>query len=408
MNKVTPLTITEQVFSKHSGSLARSGSYRICDVDLVMASDTTGPLAIKAFEEMGGLYIAKPRGTVFILDHATPAPNQNIANLHSLIREFSMKQACLFHDIGEGICHQLIIENEYVKAGDLVLGADSHTCTYGAVGTISIGVGSTDLAAAMFTGKSWFRIPQTIKINLNGNLPDGVFAKDLILSIVGTLGAQGAVYKAIEFHGDFLEAISLSEKMTICNMVVEMGAKCGVICDSSTGLQSDAGAVIERYVEVDLSKLSPMVAKPHTVDNVCSIPEVEGIPIQQIFLGSCTNARVDDLRIAAKILEGRKIHPSVRFLVAPASKKILLQAIEEGIISTLLNAGATLAPIGCGACVGTHNGIPGDNENVLSTTNRNFKGRMGNNKACIYLASPATAAASSLTGKITDPRKMEA
>jgi len=406
MSKSTPLTVAEQIFSEHSGSIATAGSFRICDVDLVMATDTTAPLAIKAFLDMGGSKVSKPDKTVFVLDHASPPPNQNIANLHKLIRSFAIQQGCLFHDVGEGVCHQLVIENKYVKARDLVLGADSHTCTYGAVGTLSIGVGSTDLAATMLTGKSWFKIPQTIRVKVNGALLEGIFAKDLILEIVGKIGANGAVYKSIEFYGDFFESCTLSEKETICNMSIEMGAKCGLICDGSTGLKSDDGASVTRTLEIDASNLVPMIAKPHTVDNICPVSEVEGTPVQQIYLGSCTNGRVDDLEIAAKILEGKKIARSVRCLIAPASKKVLIQAIEKGIISKLLEAGGTLAPVGCGACVGTHNGIPGDGETVLSTTNRNFKGRMGNNKAFIFLGSPATAAVSALRGEITDPRKV--
>lgn len=397
-------TVVEKILSKHSQGDLKAGDIGICNVDFLMASDTTGPIAIKSFREMGGTKVYNPQSTAFILDHAAPCPNQKIAVLHSMIREFVKEQDILFYDVGEGICHQLIVENGYIKPGDLVLGADSHTCTYGALGALAMGVGATDLAAAMLTGKSWFKVPETIRINLKGSFTNGVYSKDLALYLIGLIKSDGASGKSVEFYGESLENMSLSDKLTLCNMVVEMGANNGIVCDSTTGIVSDEDALFERIIDVDLSQLVPFIAKPHKVDNVVPIEDAKDIPISQGFLGSCTNGRIEDLRIAAKILKGRKVHKDVRFLVTPASKKVLLQAVREGVFEILMESGAVFITPGCGACVGTHNGIPGDGENVISSTNRNFKGRMGNNKSFIYLASPAVVAASVLNGKITDPR----
>lgn len=399
-------TVVEKILSKHSGRELKAGDLALCNVDFLMASDTTAPIAMRSFNEMGGAKVANPQNIAFIIDHAAPAPNQLIANLHSGMREFVKEQNIIFHDVGEGVCHQLVVENGYVKPGDLVLGADSHTCTYGALGALATGVGSTDLAAAMMTGQSWFKVPGTIRINLNGKLPQGVYAKDLILYLVGKFGSDGATYQSIEFYGDALEELSLESKLTIANMVVEMGAKNGIICDSSTGMYSDSDAEYSKVVDVDLSALVPYVAKPHSVDNLASIEEVAGITINQGYLGSCTNGRIEDIRVAAKILKGNKVKEGIRFYVTPASKDVYMKALKEGLVEILIDAGAIFITPGCGACVGTHNGIPGNGENVISSTNRNFRGRMGNNQSFVYLASPATVAASVITGKITDPREL--
>jgi 3-isopropylmalate/(R)-2-methylmalate dehydratase large subunit len=355
---------------------------------------------------MGGIKVKNPERIAFFIDHASPAPNQKIANLHAMMREFAKAQGIILHDVGEGVCHQIVAEEGYVVSGDLAMGADSHTCTYGAMGVLAAGIGSTDLAAAMLTGQSWLKVPESIKISFIGDLSEGVYAKDLIIYLVGLFGSDGATYKSIEFYGTGLEKMSLESKMTLCNMVIEMGAKNGIVCDSSTGMKAEEDAKYQAEIEIDLSKLTPYVSKPHAVDNTALIEDVVGIPIHQGFLGSCTNGRIEDIRIAAKILKGKKIAENVRFIVTPASKTILLQAIKEGLIEILVEAGATLVTPGCGACVGTHNGIPGNGETVISSTNRNFKGRMGNNQSFIYLASPATVAASVLYGKITDPRSL--
>ena len=399
-------TVVEQIFSERCGREARAGQIVIAPVDMLMASDTTGPMTIKAFEGMGGEKVFDPAKVALVIDHAAPPPNQTIANLHLLMRSFAAKQGVRFYESGEGICHQLLLESGLIKQKMIVLGADSHTCTYGCLGAFAAGVGATDLAAAMLTGQSWFKVPETIKIVISGALQKGVSSKDLILYIIGILGAGGAIYKSVEFYGDTLESLSHASKATIANMVSEMGGKNGFICDSSTGVASEPGAVFSRVVEIDAASIVPMVACPHFVDNVHPVSEHEGMKVDQVVMGSCTNGRLEDLRTAVAILRGRHVAPSVRFYIFPASQKTLLAAVEDGTIAALVAAGAVIMPSGCGICVGTHMGVPGDGEVVLSTTNRNFCGRMGNNKAFVYLSSPATAAASALTGCLTDPRKV--
>ncbi len=394
-------TLAEKILSKHSGKDLTAGDYAVCAVDFMLATDATAPIAIKSWREMGGEQISHPEKMVLVLDHATPCPNQKIAALHSLMRSFAAEHAIKLYEVGDGVCHQLVLEDRLVKAGELVLGADSHTCTYGALGAMSCGVGATDLAATMLTGKSWFRVPETIRIDLTGNFAPHVYAKDVILHIVGQLGSNGALYKSVEFYGEILDELELSSKATLCNMAVEMGAKNCFICDATTNISSDHDALFSETIQIDLSTIAPMVAKPHTVDNVEQVQSLEKTIINQGFIGSCTNGSLADLKIAANILSGGKIASGVRLLVSPASKKILIAAIKDGTIEILLDAGATLLTPGCGPCVGTHNGIPGDGENVISSTNRNFTGRMGNNKANVYLASPATVAASVLAGWIT-------
>jgi 3-isopropylmalate/(R)-2-methylmalate dehydratase large subunit len=399
-------TYAEKIFSNKSGKNLKAGDIAVCDIDFMMASDTTAPITIDSFKKMNGDKIKNPEKIFFILDHAAPAKNQKIANTHKFIREFANEHGIKTFEVGEGICHQLVIENDLVKEGDLAIGADSHTCTYGAVGALSTGVGSTDLAASMVTGKNWFRVPESIKIIFKGRLRKGVYAKDLILKLVGDIGSNGAAYKSIEFHGEGTESLGLSDRLTIANMVVETGAKNGVFFNSNKNLFPDENAEYQNIIEVDLNKITPMISLPHTVDNVVSIEKVIGKKIHQGFLGSCTNGRIEDLRIASQILKNKRINKNCRFILNPASKDILKKAFEEGIMQTLLDAGATLATPGCGACVGTHNGIPADGENVISSSNRNFLGRMGNNQSNIFLGSPAVVAASLLKGEITDPREV--
>ena len=354
-----------------------------------------------------------------VIDHSAPSPLQGVSELHHQMREFADEQGICFYDIGDGVCHQLVPEQGHVVPGDLVIGADSHTCTYGAINVFSTGVGSTDLAAGIISGKLWFKVPETFKFVVNGKLPAGVFSKDLILYLIGDVTADGATYMAAEYVGSAIEDLSVEARFTISNMAIEMGAKCGLMeADDKTiewvkqhskreftPVSADPDAVYARVKEYDVSNLEPQVASPHTVDNVSAVSAVAGTPIQQGVLGTCTNGRLEDLRIAAGILKGRKIARGTRLVVAPASRSIYLQAIREGLIETFVEAGAAVVTPGCGPCVGTHNGVPSDGENVISTANRNFKGRMGNNKAFIYLASPATVAASMLTGRITDPRE---
>lgn len=412
-------TIAEKIISAHCGRKVRAGELVITEVDFAIAQDGTAPLAIDVFKNIGRKRVYAPEKIAFFVDHSAPAPNKDISSLHKLMRDFAKEQGVNFYDIGSGVCHVVTMEEGLVNPGDLVVGADSHTCTYGAIGAFATGVGSTDLAAVLASGKIWLRVPESLKILLKGKIPPGVYAKDIILYVIGKITSRGAVYKSVEFEGEVIESLSMDSRFTISNMVMEMGAKAGIIkVDERTKrwLDSrvknkiepvfpDPGAFYEKVMEFDISAISPQVACPHSVDNVRPIEEVEGTHIEQAFLGTCTNGRLEDLKIAASILKGKRVNPAVRLIVAPASRRIYLEALREGIISILIEAGATIVTPGCGCCVGTHNGIPADGENVISSANRNFKGRMGNPNAFIYLASPATVAASSLEGKITDPRR---
>lgn len=412
-------TIAEKILGRKSNQDARAGDIVIADLDFIMGQDGTSPLAIKAFSAMQANKVFDPARVAMVIDHSAPSPLQGVSELHHQMRVFAGEQKINFYDIGEGVCHQLMPERGHVVPGDLVIGADSHTCTYGAINAFSTGVGSTDLAAGLVAGKLWFKVPETFKFVLNGTLPAGVFSKDLILYLIGDVTADGATYMAAEYVGEAINALSVEGRFTISNMAIEMGAKCGLMeADQKTVdwvkahsqkdfevVKSDADAVYARVKEYNVSNLEPQVAKPHTVDNVAPVSEVAGTPIQQGVIGTCTNGRMEDLRIAARILKGRKIDKHTRLIVAPASRQIMLEAMREGLMEIFIEAGAAVVTPGCGPCVGTHNGVPSDGENVISTANRNFKGRMGNNKAFIYLGSPATVAASVLFGKITDPRE---
>ncbi len=412
-------TIAEKIFSAHSGTDAHAGDIVIADVDFVMGQDGTSPLAIRALENMGVTEVFDPKKVAVVMDHSSPSPIEGVSALHTMMREFGKRTGATVYDVGEGVCHQLIPEKGHVVPGDLMVGCDSHTCTYGALNVFSTGVGSTDGAAAMAAGKLWFKVPESIKVTYTGALKPGVYSKDLILHLAGELGADGATYEALEFHGPVIDDLSVEGRMTISNMAIELGAKAGLMKADAKTLawfegrgektpnpqDPDTDAVYERELTFDASGIGPQVAKPHAVDNVSPIEEVEGTPIAEGVLGTCTNGRLEDFAIAASILKGRRVHPDVRFIVAPASRKILLDAIEAGYIQTLVEAGAALVTPGCGPCVGTHNGVPSNGENVISTANRNFKGRMGNSNSFIYLGSPATVAASVIEAKITDPRK---
>lgn len=412
-------TIAEKILSNKSKRDAKANDIVIADLDFTMGQDGTSGLAIQAFNEMNALKVFDPQRVAMVIDHSAPSPLEGVSALHQQMRAFAGSQGINFYDIGDGVCHQLVPEQGHVVPGDLVIGADSHTCTYGAINVFSTGVGSTDLAAGIISGKLWFKVPETIKFVLNGTLPPGVYSKDLILYLIGDITADGATYMAAEYTGPAIADLSIEARFTMSNMAIEMGAKCGLMeADDKTiawvkehssrdfePVKADPDAVYAKVLEYDVSKLEPQVAKPHTVDNVSPISEVVGTPIQQGFIGTCTNGRIEDLRIGAQILKGRKIDRNTRLIVAPSSRQVMLQAMREGLIETYVEAGAAVVTPGCGPCVGTHNGVPSDGENVISTANRNFKGRMGNNKAFVYLGSPATVAASVLTGKISDPRE---
>ena len=411
-------TITEKILSSASGKDVYAGDIVIAQVDAAMAHDGTALLVIQAFKEMGDQNVWDPSKIAFFIDHVAPSSNENFSKVHKKMRSFASKHKFKFYEIGSGVCHQLMVEEGFAKPGCLIVGADSHTCTYGALGAFATGIGSTEMAAVFLSGKLWFKVPESFKIIVEGNLPPNVTPKDAILKIIGKIGADGATYKAVEFQGSTIDAMSIEGRLTLCNMTVEMGAKTGIINpDDKTysylerlgikclsGFISDPHAEYEYTLEFDVSDLEPQIACPHTVDNVKPVSEVEGVPINQVFLGSCTNGRIEDLRIAARILKGKRINEGLRMIVVPASRRVYLEALREGLIEIFLKAGCTICNPGCGPCVGAHQGVLAPGEVCLSTSNRNFKGRMGCMDAEIYLSSPATAAASALTGEITDPR----
>lgn len=411
-------TIVEKIFSNKSGKNVSKGDIVSVNVDFIVSHDALGPMAIDSFKDMNGEKVANPQKTCFVMDHFVPSPARNFSIMQEKVKEFCNEQGVILYEGGEGICHQVVPEKGYVVPGDVVIGTDSHTCTYGALNAFATGVGSTDAAAALKTGKLWFKVPETIKVVFHGSLKPGVFAKDLVLFLAGVIGADGANYKAIEFSGKAIEDLDMESRLTIANMGIEMGAKAGImLADDKTKewlaargrkdfnpISPDPDAAYDKVYEFDAGAIKPQVAKPHQVDTVVPVEEVAGTKIHQAVIGTCTNGRLSDLTIAAIILKGKKIAPNLRLIVVPASRTVLLQAIEKGIISTLVEAGAMVVTPGCGPCVGGHAGIPADNENVLSTANRNFKGRMGNANSFIFLASPATVAASALTGYITNPQ----
>jgi 3-isopropylmalate/(R)-2-methylmalate dehydratase large subunit len=415
-----PKTLAEKILSEKSGTDTKAGDIVIAEVDLAFVQDTTGPLTVRQFQSSGMGKLADAQRTVLFIDHAAPSPNANLSNDHILLRDFSRQSGCILSEAGDGVCHQ-IVQEVYARPWDVVVGADSHTVTAGGLGAFATGMGSSDVAVAMGLGKNWFRVPESVKIEVNGDFQKGVSAKDLILHLIGKIGADGATYKSLEFHGSTIKKMSMSGRFTIANMAVEAGAKVGLFAADETtkkfleaegrgkdfrSIDADADAVYEKTIKIDTAKLEPTVSKPHTVDNTALAKELKGTKIQQVVIGTCTNGRVEDLAIAASILKGTKPAKNIRLIIAPASRRVLLEAIEKGYIKTLVEAGGIILPPGCGPCLGLHQGALGDGEACLSTANRNFEGRMGNPKSFIYLGSPATAAASALKGEITDPREV--
>jgi len=387
--------------------------------DHLLTHDNTAAIVSKIGADLEKHGIADPETPVIVIDHVVPAASEKTATNHKKIREFVARHGIKnFYDTGEGICHEVLIAKGRALPGSLIVGSDSHTCTYGAVGAFATGIDRTEAASIMLTGKTWLKVPQSLKVTLKGKLPDGVSAKDLVLTIIGDIGADGANYLSVEFHGD-TASLGMEERITVANMGVEMGAKNAVFpVDGVTreflelagapkgweAVWADPDAEYVKTLEYDLSKIAPIVAKPHTVDNVVPVGEVEGLEINQFLIGTCTNGRLGDLRTAAGILEGKHIDRKARLLILPASRDIMLEATRDGTIATLVEAGAMVLPPGCGPCLGAHQGVLAPGERCLSTANRNFKGRMGCAEAEIYLASPATVAASALAGKISDPR----
>ncbi len=403
-----PRTFIEKVFDAPEGAIV----FR--KPDLVLSHDNSSSIR-STFEQMGGKKLFDPERLVVVLDHNAPPTTSALANSYQTIREFVQEQGVKkFHDVGEGICHQLMAQ--YVKPGMLVVGSDSHTCTAGAFNAMAAGIDRTETAGLWLRGETWFLVPGSLKIILTGALRKGVFAKDLSLWIIGMIGSDGANYLSIEYHGDGVGTLTISDRMTLANLASEMGAKNAVfppdeilfqyLGTKTKGVWADEGAKYQREISIDLGKIYPLVAAPHHVDHVMALAEVSDLEIHQGLIGTCTNGRIEDLREAASILKGNKVKPGVQLLVIPASRKIYLQAIEEGLITTFLESGANVLSASCGPCLGTGQGIPADGHRVISSANRNFLGRMGNKNAEIYLASPAAVALSSIHGKIKDPRNI--
>jgi 3-isopropylmalate/(R)-2-methylmalate dehydratase large subunit len=421
------MNITEKILAQASGkTMVHPGEIVDANVDMTMVHDLTGPLAIEAFKRVGVNHVWNNKKIVIILDHQVPAESVKAAELHKMLRKFAKEQQIRLYDVGKGgICHQVMPEKGHVIPGTLIVGADSHTCTYGAFGAFATGIGSTEAAAVFATGKIWLKVPEAIKINVNGQFQKFVTPKDLILSVIGKVGVDGAIYKSVEFTGSTVRGMSMAGRMTLCNMAVEMGAKNGIIAPDATtrkflegrttkplasfeSLRSDADAVYAKIMEFDVAGLEPQVACPSSVGNVKPASELSGATVDQAFIGSCTNGRIEDLRLAAQILKGKKVKDGVRALVIPASQEVHAQALREGLIEVFTDAGAIVCGSACGPCLGGHIGLLASGETCVSTSNRNFIGRMGSTEANVYLASPATVAASAVTGRITDPRELEA
>ncbi|MDD3236595.1 MAG: 3-isopropylmalate dehydratase large subunit [Candidatus Gastranaerophilales bacterium] len=411
-------TLVEKIISRHAGHDVKPGELCIAKIDVAAVQDGTGPLMVQEFKKLGKKELANPSRSILFIDHACPSPRKELSNSHMVLREFAKEYGAVLSEGGTGVCHQRLVE-DYVNPAEILVGADSHTCTSGALGAFSTGMGSTDIAVAMGLGKTWLKVPATFKIKVEGNFQKNVYAKDLILHLIGTIGADGATYKALEFSGSTIENMTMADRFTLANMAVEAGAKCGLFAtdektkaylkergreDKFVELKPDADAVYEKVIEIDASKIKPTVSCPHTVDNTKLAAELGDVKVQQVYIGTCTNGRIEDLRVAADILKGKKIADDLRLIVTPASRDVLKQALKEGLIDVFVDSGASVCAPGCGPCVGVHGGILGDGEVCLATQNRNFQGRMGNTNGFIYLASPATAACTALKGYIADPQ----
>ena len=411
------MTISEKILARASGKdRVEAGDYVVGKIDLAMIHDLTGPLTLNVLKEVGYDKPWDPDRVAIILDHQVPANSTVTAALHKQLRDYARKYGLKnYHDVGrQGVCHQILAES-YVKPGMLVVGADSHTCSLGALGAFATGIGSTEMAAVFLTGELWFRVPETVKFDLKGKLGEGVSAKDIILNIIGRVGVDGALYCAAEFTGEGVEQLSVDGRLTVCNMAIEMGGKTGIINPDrktleytgvkSAPLRSDPDAEYLKVVKVDLDEIEPQVAMPHSVDNVKPVSEAGEVRADQVFIGSCTNGRLEDLEAVAGILKGKKVNPNTRLIVIPASQKIYLEAERRGYIKTFVEAGGVVCNPNCGPCLGGHMGILADGETCVSTSNRNFMGRMGSTASKVYLVSPETAAATAVEGRLTDPRK---
>jgi 3-isopropylmalate/(R)-2-methylmalate dehydratase large subunit len=414
-------TFAEKVLAGKAGlNRVEPGQIVTVQPDKLLTHDNTAAIA-KIFREIGVQRVARPDMNVIVLDHVVPAATEGHATNHQQTRRFVAEQGIAnFYDVGEGICHQVLPEKGHALPGYVIVGSDSHTPTAGAFGAFAVGIGRTEAAAVMATGEIWLMVPHSFRVVVKGVMPPGVYAKDIILHIIGDLGADGADYRAVEFAGPVIEEMSVAGRMVFCNMAAEMGAKAGVVeSDGATrswlegrttlsfqDVRADPDASYERVIEYDVSDLGPQVARPHTVDNVVPVGQVAGTRVDQAFIGTCTNGRLEDFEVAARILRGRKVAPQTRLLILPASREVLLAALAEGLIADLVTAGAVVLNPGCGPCLGAHEGVMAPGEVTVSTANRNFKGRMGCKDSEIYLASPATVAASAVAGEITDPREL--
>jgi 3-isopropylmalate/(R)-2-methylmalate dehydratase large subunit len=416
-------TITEKIFSQHVGHEVKAGEIIRCDIDMVIGNDITTPISIKAFEDSGAQKLANPNGFSIVLDHFIPAKDIASANQARISRDFAKKHSLknYFDEHDMGIEHALLPEKGLVVPGDVIIGADSHTCTHGALGAFSTGMGSTDLAFAMISGGNWFKVPESIKVNLSGKPNKHTTGKDIILEIIRLIGVDGALYKTLEFTGSTVEYLTMDDRFSMCNMAIEAGAKNGIVAydditaeflaDKNLAREprihhSDEDAEYSQILEIDVANLDPVIAYPFLPSNGHSVNQAvaDKIKVDQAFIGSCTNGRLADLKVAAQILEGKRVHPDVRLIVTPGTQQILRQANHLGYIDIIVDAGGVVSNPTCGACLGGYMGILGDNEVAISTTNRNFVGRMGSRSSKVYLANSAVAAASAITGYITDPR----
>jgi 3-isopropylmalate/(R)-2-methylmalate dehydratase large subunit len=413
-------TISEKILSAKSGKDVCAGDVAVCSVDCALGTDGSVPMALDYFAAMGGKRVFDPHRIVFAMDHYAPAPSRATTQLHQRMRDFAREHGILVWEVGEGIGHQLIVESGRAVPGGLVVGADSHAVTYGAMNCFATGIGSSDLAAIMISGRIWLRVPESIKINLAGELPPGVYPKDIALKLAAELGADGATYQALEFSKSALRALELEDRLVLSNFAVEVGAKNGIFPadaktldylhvqnDSFCRTEADKDAHYLREITIELEKLAPQIALPHRVDQVVPIEQARGIPIQMVYLGTCTGGRVRDFHQALEVLKaGGGPADGVQVVVTPASRNVLETLAADGSLKEFIAMGAVVVTPGCGSCCGTCGAIPGDGINVISTANRNFKGRMGNSNAAIYLASPASCAAAAVQGEITDPREV--
>lgn len=409
------LTLAEKIISEHAGKEVHAGELVIANVDVAAVQDGTGPLTVQEFKKLGIPQLKNPSRSILFIDHAAPSPRKELSNTHKVLREFAKEYGAVLSEVGAGVCHQRLVET-FVNPCEILVGADSHTCTSGALGAFATGMGSTDIAVAMALGKTWLKVPATFKVEVTGKFKEGICSKDLMLHLIGMIGADGATYKALEFCGDTIENMTMSERFTLANMAVEAGAKAGLfVADEKTKeflkargredkfrtLKPDSDAVYERVIKINAEDVDHTVSCPHTVDNTKPASALNDVKVDQVFVGTCTNGRIEDLRVVAKILKGKTVNPDVRMLICPASKDVYLQALEEGLITTFVEANAAILPPGCGPCVGVHAGTLADGEVCLATQNRNFQGRMGNVNGFIYLASPYVAAHTALRGYIS-------